>query len=42
MLKERYGRFFEYMHYLSGNETEIVELYDAERKKMFELPMEEV
>jgi hypothetical protein len=31
MLKEKYGRFFQYLHYVSGNETEKLQIYDPEK-----------
>lgn len=42
MLKEMYGRFFQYMHYMSGNETEVLQVYDPEKELMFELPDEQL
>jgi hypothetical protein len=34
-LKEKYGRFFEYIHFENGNETEILGLYDKEKEESF-------
>jgi hypothetical protein len=41
-LHDRYGRFFTYLHYLAGNETESLELYDADKKTMHEMPSGDV
>jgi hypothetical protein len=38
MLRERYGRFFDYLHFISGNETETLQIYDPEKEVMYDLP----
>lgn len=43
LLKQKYGSFFEYYHYLnSSQETEVISLYDPERKKPVQLSRSDI
>ena len=37
MLRERYGRFLEYVHHKTDNETETIQMFDPENRRVFQL-----
>lgn len=42
-LKEKYGRFFDYIHFVNSSATEErLTLYDPERKNTFALPNKDI
>jgi hypothetical protein len=36
-LREKYGQYFDYIHFDNGNETEILGLYDKDKEESFEV-----